>query len=71
MSDPLCDIQLIFMKPAKRTTKKVTKAPAAAKNSEINVNVEYVERIADEAISTIMALRGLVRVLVAELEDRK
>lgn len=58
------------MKPAKTTKKKVAKAPAAAKNSEINVNVEYVEQIADEAISIIMALRGLVRMLVAELEDR-
>jgi hypothetical protein len=70
MSDPICDIQLIFMR-TQSTKKKVAKAPAKAKNSEINVNVEYVERIADEAISTIMALRGLVRVLVAELEDRK
>lgn len=59
------------MKPAKRATKKVAKASAAAKNSEINVNVEYVEQIADEAIATIMAMRGLVRMLVAELEDRK
>lgn len=58
------------MKPAKKP-KKVAEAPAKAKKSEINVNVEYVEQIADEAISTIMALRGLVRVLVAELEDRK
>lgn len=53
----------------KTTKKKVAKAPAAAKN--INVNVEYVEQIADESIATIMALRGLVRLLVAELEDRK
>ncbi len=58
------------MKPAKRATKKVTKAPAAAKNSKINVNVEYVEQIADESIATIMALRSLVRMLVTELEDR-
>lgn len=58
------------MKPAKRTTKKVAKAPAAAKNTGLNVNVEYVEQIADESIATIMALRSLVRMLVAELEDR-
>ena len=53
----------------KATKKKVAKAPSAAKN--INVNVEYVEQIADESIATIMALRGLVRLLVTELEDRK
>lgn len=58
------------MKPAKTTKKKVAKATAAAKNTGLNVNVEYIEQIADEAISTIMALRGLVRMLVAELEDR-
>jgi len=58
------------MRPAKRATKKVAKAPAEAKNTGLNVNVEYVEQIADEAVATIMALRGLVRMLVAEKEDR-
>ena len=57
------------MKPAKRKPKKVAKAPAAAK--ELNVNLDYVMEIADESIATIMALQGLVRMLVAEKEDRK
>ena len=69
MSDPICDIHLIFMKPAKSTKKKVAKAPAKAK--EINVNLDYVTEIADGAVATIMALRGLVAMLVAEKEARK
>lgn len=52
----------------KRTTKKVAAAKAAAKN--MNVNIEYVQRIADEAISTIMALRAVIEQLVAEKEDK-
>lgn len=68
MSDPTCNFVQYHMK-TKATKKKVAKAPSAAKN--INVNVEYVEQIADESIATIMALRGLVRLLVTELEDRK
>ena len=55
----------------RKNTKKVAKAPAKAKNNDYIVNIEYVEKIADEACSTIMALRALVRTLVAELEDRK
>lgn len=70
MSDPLRDIHLIFMKPAKKP-KKVAKAPAKAKNTNLNVNIEYVEQIADESIATIMALRALVRQLAERLEDRK
>ena len=58
-----------FMKPAKRTKKaSVRKAP---KTSNLNVNVEYLEQIADEAISTIMVLRALVAQLAMKLEDRK
>lgn len=71
MSDPLCHIHLIFMKTAKRAQKKVAKAPAKAKNHDFKINVEYVERIADEAIATVMAMRSLVRQLATELEDRK
>ena len=56
------------MKPAKKP-KKVAGRPAA-KNTGLNVNIEYVEQIADESIATIMALRSLVRMLVAKLEDR-
>ena len=70
MSDPSCDIHLIFMQTRKKHN-KVAKAPAAANNRTLNVNVEYVEEIADEAIATIMALRALVRQLAMELEDRK
>ena len=53
-----------FMKPAKKTTKK-----AAAVKPKTNINVEYVEAIADESIATIMALRALVRQLATELEE--
>lgn len=59
------------MKPAKRAQKKVAKAPAKAKNSNLKVNLDYVAEIADEAVATIMALRGLVALLVAEKEARK
>lgn len=53
----------------KKTTKK---APAAkAKTQYLNVNVEYVQTICDEAISTIMALNALVAQLAAEKEARK
>ena len=55
----------------RKNTKKVAKAPAQAKNNDYTVNIEYVEKIADEACATIMALRALVRTLVDELEDRK
>lgn len=57
------------MKTAKSTKKKA--AAVKPKTTHLNVNVEYVEQIADESIATIMALRGLVRMLVQELEDRK
>ena len=55
----------------RKNTKKVAKAPAKAKNNDYIVNIEYVERIADEAIATVMAMRSLVRQLATELEDRK
>jgi len=51
-----------------KPTKKVAKAPAKAK--ELNVNMDYVTEIADEAVATIIALQGLVRMLVAEKEGR-
>jgi hypothetical protein len=55
------------MKPAKSTKKKASarKAP----KTTLNVNVEYVEAIADESIATIMALRALVRQLATELQE--
>lgn len=69
MSDPLCNIELIFMQTRKKPNKVAKSSPA--KNRNLNVNIEYVEEIADEAIATIMALRALVRQLAMELEDRK
>jgi hypothetical protein len=56
------------MKPAK-STKKASAAKAPKTN--LNVNVEYVEQIADESIATIMALRALVRQLATELEEAR
>ena len=59
------------MKPAKRTPKKVAKAPAEAKNSTLNVNMPYVDQIFDDSIATMLAMRALIRELVAEKEARK
>jgi hypothetical protein len=54
------------MKPAKNTKKaSVRKAP----KTNLQVNVEYVNQIADEAISTIMALRALVGQLAMKIEE--
>jgi uncharacterized lipoprotein YmbA len=55
------------MKPAKSTKKKASASKAPKTN--LNINVEYVEQIADESIATIMALRALVRQLANELEE--
>jgi hypothetical protein len=52
--------------------KTTTRKAAAVKPKTIhNINVEYVEAIADESIATIMALRGLVRQLADELEEAR
>lgn len=56
------------MKPAKSKTKK---AAAVKPKTNLNVNVEYLEQIADESIATIMALRALVRQLAIELEEAR
>jgi hypothetical protein len=54
------------MKPAKSTKKaSALKAP----KTNLQVNVEYVNQIADEAISTIMALRALVGQLAMKIEE--
>lgn len=58
------------MKPAKGTKKKAS-ARKAPKTNYLNVNVAYVQEIADEAVATIMALRALVEQLAAEKERRK
>ena len=55
------------MKTAKGTKK--ASAPKAPK-IDLQVNVEYLEQIADEAISTIMVLRALVAQLAMSQEDR-
>jgi hypothetical protein len=57
------------MKTAKSTKKKASarKAP----KTTLNINVEYVEAIADESIATIMALRALVRQLATELQEAR
>jgi hypothetical protein len=57
------------MKPAKGTKKKAS-APKAPKTT-LNVNVEYLEQIADEAISTVMVLRALVAQLAIQLEEAR
>jgi hypothetical protein len=57
------------MKTAKKTTKKAAAVKPKARN--YNVNTEYVNQIADESIATIMALRGLINQLVAQLEKSK
>jgi hypothetical protein len=57
------------MKPAKSTKKKAS-ARKAPKATNLQVNVEYLEQIADEAISTIMVLRALVAQLAMSQEDR-
>lgn len=56
------------MKPAKKTTKKA--AAVKPKTRTLNVNVEYVNEICDEAIATLMALRALVAGLAAQQEDK-
>ena len=50
---------------------KTTKKAAAVKPKLANIDVEYVEQIADESIATIMALRALVRQLATELEEAR
>jgi hypothetical protein len=56
------------MKKTKTTKKSAAVKP---KTSNLNVNLEYVEAIADESIATIMALRALVRQLATELEEAR
>jgi hypothetical protein len=57
------------MKPAKKTTKTAS-ARKAPKATNLQVNVEYLEQIADEAISTIMVLRALVAQLAISQEEK-
>ena len=57
------------MKPAQGTKKKASARKAPKTN--LNVNIEYVEEIADESIATIMALRALVRQLANALQEAR
>lgn len=64
------------MKPAKSTKKKA--AAVQPKTKPLNVNLAYVDEIADESIATMMALRALIHRqadeianLRAQLEDVK
>jgi hypothetical protein len=50
---------------------KTTKKAAAVKPKTANIDIEYVEQIADESIATIMALRSLVRLLADELKEAR
>lgn len=54
-----------------KTAKGTKKASAKAPKTDLQVNIEYVEQIADEAIATVMALRALVRQLAIELEEAR
>ena len=56
------------MKTAKKPKAKAT---AVKPPRKYNVNLAYVEKIADESIATIMAMRSLIARLVAQAEDRK
>jgi hypothetical protein len=54
-----------------KTAKKPKAKAPAVKARKYNVNLAYVEQIADESIATIMAMRSLIAQLVAQAEDRK
>lgn len=51
--------------------KTTTRKPAAVKPNPANINIEYLEQIADESIATIMAMRSLVRRLADELKEAR
>jgi hypothetical protein len=56
------------MKTAKGTKKaSARKAP----KTNLEVNVKYVEQLADEAMTNVMVLRALVRQLATQLDARK
>jgi hypothetical protein len=54
-----------------KTTKKPKAKAPAVKVRNYNVNLEYVNQIADESIATIMALRSLINQLVAQQDKSK
>lgn len=54
------------MKPAKSTKKK----PAVVKpKTKLNLNLAYVDEIADESASTAMVLRALIHTMANEIES--
>jgi hypothetical protein len=55
----------------KTTKKPKAKATAVKPPRQYNVNIEYVNQIADESIATIMAFRSLIGRLVAQQEKSK
>ncbi len=54
-----------------KTAKTTKKAAAVKPKTNLNVNIDYVNEICDEAIATIMAMRALIGQLAAQVEDRK
>ena len=62
---------LIHNSPISMKKPKTTKKAAAVQPKTANIDVEYVEQIADESIATIMALRSLVRLLADELKEAR
>jgi hypothetical protein len=54
------------MKPKPKPNKSAARQP---KTRILNVNIEYLEEVAADAISTIDALAALVKQLSAQLEE--
>jgi hypothetical protein len=54
-----------------KPTRKLSAAVKPKNQYLSNVNIEYVEAIADESIATIMALRALVRQLADALQEAR
>lgn len=58
------------MKKAK-PTKKVSKAPAAAKNSDIVIEAEVIEQMLDELVANAMALQAIWHAVMDNLEGKE
>jgi len=52
-----------------KTRKNTTKKAAAVKPKPLNVNLDYVDQITDEATTTTMALRALIHTMANEIAD--
>lgn len=55
------------MKPGKKTTKKA--AAVQPKTETLTIDIEAVDRLAEDAITTIMAQRLLIHTLCDALEE--